>query len=217
MDGYVSSLPEEVHIDLAQNRLTELASLWELVSGPNKRKFYDLNGQIASLITVEVDESLVRVAIKFWDPLYRCFTFNGDDLVPTAEEYLMLIRLNLQCPDKVYYRRTRLGIRKKLSKIMGIELVDVDSYLVNKGGSIELEWVFLKDFINNHINEDRGLATLALSIYGLIIFPRVSGHVEVTVIDFFEQVQNHANPSLAIVAKTIRSLNICRRKSDEHA
>ena len=34
-----------------------------------------------------------------------------------------------------------------------------------------------------------------------------------TVIDFFKQVQNHANPSLAIIAKTIRSLNICRKKS----
>ena len=87
---------------------------------------------------------------------------------------------------------------------MGIEPVNADRYLVNKGRNVELEWVFLRDFINNHINEDRGLATLALSIYGLIIFPRVIGHVEVTVIDFFEQVQNHTNPSLAIVAETIR-------------
>ena len=47
-DGYMSSLPEEVHVDLSQNKLTELAGLWELVSGPNKRKFYDLYGQIAS-------------------------------------------------------------------------------------------------------------------------------------------------------------------------
>ena len=139
MDGYVSSLPKEVHVDLVQNKLTELASLWELVSGPNKRKFYDLNGQIASLITVEVDEPLIRAAIQFWDPLYRCFTFNGDDLVPTAEEYLMLIRLNLQCPDKVYYRRPRLRVRKKLTKIMGIESVDADGYLVSKEGSIGLE------------------------------------------------------------------------------
>ena len=41
VDGYESLLPEEVHIDLAQNKLTELAGLWELVSGPNKRRFYD--------------------------------------------------------------------------------------------------------------------------------------------------------------------------------
>ena len=108
-----------------------------------------------------------------------------------------------------------MGIRKKLAKIMGIEPVDADGFLVHKEGSIDLEWVFLRNFINTYVNEDRGLAALALSIYGLIIFPRVIGHVEVTVIDLFEQVQNHANPSLAIVAKTIRSLNICRRKSGE--
>ena len=52
-------------MDLAQNKLTELAGLWELVSGPNKRKFYDLYGQIASLITVEVDEPLIRAVIQF--------------------------------------------------------------------------------------------------------------------------------------------------------
>ena len=92
-------------------------------------------------------------------------------MMPTAEEYAMLIRLNLQCPDKVYYRRTRMVIRKKLAKIMGIEPVNADGYLVSKGESTGLEWVFLRDFINNHVNEDRGLATLALSIYGLIIFP----------------------------------------------
>ena len=42
VDGYVSLLPEEMHLDLVQNKLTELTSLWELVSGPNKRRFYDL-------------------------------------------------------------------------------------------------------------------------------------------------------------------------------
>ena len=44
IDGYVSSLPEEVHVDLTQNKLTKLAGLWELVSRPNKRRFYDLYG-----------------------------------------------------------------------------------------------------------------------------------------------------------------------------
>ena len=215
MDGYVSSLPEGVHVDIKQNQLTELASLWELVSGPNKRKFYDLYGQITSLITVIVDEPLIKAAIQFWDPSHRCFTFNEEDMMPIAEEYAMLIRLNLQCPDKVYYRRTRMGILKKLAKIIGIEPVEADGYLVSKGESTGLEWVFLRDFINSHINKDRGLVTLALSIYGLIIFPRVIRHVEMTVIDFFKQVQNHVNPSLAIVAETIRSLNICRSKSDE--
>ena len=69
------------------------------------------------------------------------------------------------------------------------------------------------------LNQDWSLIdfddTKILLICLLIIFPWVIGHVEVTVIDFFEQVQNHANSSLAIVPETIRSLNICRRKSSE--
>ena len=67
-------------------------------------------------------------------------------------------------------------VHKKLSKIMGIKPKDADGYLVSKEGSIGLEWVFLREFIIRHIDEDQGLATLALSIYGLFIFPRVIGH-----------------------------------------
>ena len=120
IDGYVSSLPEEIHIDLAQNKLTKLVGLWELVSGPNKRKFYDLYGQIVSLINVKVDEPLIRAVIQFWDPSHRCFTFNEKDLMLTTEEYSMLIRLNLQFPDKVYYRRQRLGHARSSPKSWGL-------------------------------------------------------------------------------------------------
>ena len=38
----------------------------------------------------------------------------------------------------------------------------------------------------------------ALAIYGLIIFPKVPGHVEVAVIDIIEQIESHANPVPAL-------------------
>ena len=63
IDGYVSSLSKKVHADLSRNKLTELVGLWELVSGPNKRKFYDLYRQIASLINIEEDEPLFNFGI----------------------------------------------------------------------------------------------------------------------------------------------------------
>ena len=74
-------------------------------------------------------------------------------------------------PRQSILLKPRLGVRKKLAKIMGIELVDANGYLISKEGNIGPEWVFLRDFINSHINDDQGLVTLALSIYGLIIFP----------------------------------------------
>ena len=48
-----------------------------------------------------------------------------------------------------------------------------------------LRWDFIRDFIYSHLNEECGLTTFALAIYGLVIFPQVLGYIEVSVIDFF--------------------------------
>ena len=90
-------------------------------------------------MTVKVEEPLVRAAIQFWNLSYRCFTFNEEDMMPMVEEYSMLMRLNLQCLDKVYYRISRLGVRKKLAKIIRFKLEDANGYLVNKEGRVGLE------------------------------------------------------------------------------
>ena len=54
----------------------------------------------------------------------------------------------------------------------------------------------------------------ALAIYGLVIFLKVPGHVEVVVIDVIEQMENQANPVPAIVAETLRTLNFCRKNGN---
>ena len=40
-----------------------------------------------------------------------------------------------------------------------------------------------------------------------MIFPRISGYIEMAVVDTFEQIQHDINPALAILAETFRSLN----------
>ncbi|XVF28588.1 hypothetical protein REPUB_Repub15cG0042800 [Reevesia pubescens] len=53
----------------------------------------------------------------------------------------------------------------------------------------------------------------AFAIYGLVIFPKVLGHVEMAVVDFFGQMDGKKiNPVPSILAETIRTLNFCRRK-----
>ena len=59
------------------------------------------------------------------------------------------------------------------------------------------------------------MVTFALSIYGLIIFPRGQGYIETAVVEVFQQIQHGSNPSLAILAETFRSLNYYRRNKDE--
>ena len=68
--------------------------------------------------------------MRFWDPSYRCFTFGKEDLVPTIEEYSVLIGENLQCPDKVYNKKPRAECRKVLAKILKVKPQVIDTHLV---------------------------------------------------------------------------------------
>ena len=63
--GYKSSLPKEPYTDLTQNRLSDLATLWEQFSILEKKRFRETYGDIVSLISVPVEESLLRAAMRF--------------------------------------------------------------------------------------------------------------------------------------------------------
>ncbi|MBA0729585.1 hypothetical protein Golax_023158 [Gossypium laxum] len=52
----------------------------------------------------------------------------------------------------------------------------------------------------------------ALSVYGLVVFPKALGHVDEAVTDLFDQLDKRVTPVLTILAETFRSLNKCRRE-----
>ncbi|MBA0729508.1 hypothetical protein Golax_000018 [Gossypium laxum] len=51
----------------------------------------------------------------------------------------------------------------------------------------------------------------ALSIYGLVLFPKALGHVDEVVTDLFDRLDKKVTPTLAILAVTFRSLSACRK------
>ncbi|KAH1032369.1 hypothetical protein J1N35_044543 [Gossypium stocksii] len=54
----------------------------------------------------------------------------------------------------------------------------------------------------------------ALAIYRLIVFPKVLGHIEVAIVDFFERLKQGINLVPTILAETFRSLSSYRRKGE---
>ncbi|MFQ6662877.1 hypothetical protein Gotur_030582, partial [Gossypium turneri] len=72
----------------------------------------------------------------------------------------------------------------------------------------------LRELVQNHPDTLRRIDLFALAIYGLIVFPKVLGHIEVAVVDFFEKLRQRINPVPTILAETFRSLNACRRKGE---
>ncbi|MBA0819862.1 hypothetical protein Gohar_021203 [Gossypium harknessii] len=70
------------------------------------------------------------------------------------------------------------------------------------------------DLILAHPDVKKRVDVFALSIYGLIVFPKVLGHVDETVSDLFDRLNKGVTPILAILAETFRSLSACRRASE---
>ena len=119
--------------------------------------------------------------MKFWDPSYQCFTFGKEDLVPTIEEYSVLVGVDLQHLKKVYNKKPRVGWRKVLAKILKVKPQMIDTYLVQKEDHKGLPWNILRDFIREHLHDEDGMMAFALSIYGLVIFSRMLGYIEMVV------------------------------------
>ena len=79
-------------------------------------------GDIALLLPIEIDEQLLKAIILFWDPSYRCFTFNHEDLTPTVEEYAALLRISPPNPDKIFLGKVKESpIEKEVGKMTNVD------------------------------------------------------------------------------------------------
>ncbi|MBA0856287.1 hypothetical protein Goshw_026068 [Gossypium schwendimanii] len=137
------------------------------------------------------------------------------DLVPTVEEYTTLLRCPRIQVDKAYSRAVNVPrFLKKLMSITGMSEQWVAARIKQKGDSKCILWKNLRDLILAHPDVKKRFDIFALSIYGLVIFPKALGHVDEAVSDLFDRLDNGVTPVPAILAETFRSLNSCR-KADE--
>ncbi|XVF14269.1 hypothetical protein REPUB_Repub09cG0044100 [Reevesia pubescens] len=211
-EGFVSVLPEAVLLEWRQNDLADLIKVWDQWGSEKHAAFRKKYGDIALLLPVKVDRELIEAMVQFWDPSHRCFILNGNDLVPTIEEYSALVRAPSTIPNKIYWKEQKKPkYRKRIGKILGTEYEEIKCS--TKGESFGIPWKTLKPYVVESNHEEYSMEMFALAIYGLVIFPKVLGHVEMAVVDFFGQMDGKKiNHVPSILAETIRTLNFCRRK-----
>ncbi|MBA0729492.1 hypothetical protein Golax_022821 [Gossypium laxum] len=83
---------------------------------------------------------------------------------------------------------------------------------IKKKGDIKcIPWKSLKDLILTHPDVRKRVDVFALSIYGLVIFPKALGYVDEAVTDLFDRLDKRVTPIPTILAETFRSLNACRK------
>ncbi|MFQ6658129.1 hypothetical protein Gotur_027523 [Gossypium turneri] len=77
-----------------------------------------------------------------------------------------------------------------------------------------ISWRNLKDVALVHPDVKKRVDVFALSIYGLVIFPRALGHIDEAATDLFDRFDKGVTPVPAILAETFRSLSVCRRAGE---
>ncbi|MFQ6642680.1 hypothetical protein Gotur_018091 [Gossypium turneri] len=83
-----------------------------------------------------------------------------------------------------------------------------------KGDRKRILWKNLKDIILAHPDTKKKVDVFALSIYGLVVFPKAFRHVDEAVTDLFDRLDKRVTPILAILMETFRSLNAYRRAGE---
>ncbi|KAG8496466.1 hypothetical protein CXB51_007547 [Gossypium anomalum] len=147
-----------------------------------------------------------NAAVRVWSE--KTQQEKGVDLVPTVEEYMAL----LNCPkiqaDRAYSRPINvLTFLKKLISITGMSEQWVAAHIKQKGDSKCIPWGNLRDLILAHPDLKKRVDVFALSLYGLIIFPKALRHIDEAVSDLFDRLDKGTTPVPAILAETFRSLN----------
>ncbi|MFQ6666517.1 hypothetical protein Gotur_032834 [Gossypium turneri] len=190
-DGYVSKLWDFTGISVAQNNLQELKEIWDQWNNEVRQLFYDNYRDLPYLLDVKVD------------------------LVPTIEEYVALLRCSKFQVDRVYSKVVNVPtFSKKLIGIMGMSEQWVAARVKQKGDSKCIPWRSLKDAILTHPDVRKRFDIFALSIYGLVVFPKALRHVDEAVTDLFDRLDKKITPIPAILAKTFRSLSACRKTGE---
>ncbi|MBA0817850.1 hypothetical protein Gohar_021710, partial [Gossypium harknessii] len=200
---------------VTQNSLQELKEIWDQWDNDIKQLFYSNYGDLPYLLSVKVEKHLFQALMQYWNLAYSCFTFGKVDLVPIVEEYTTLLRcLRIQV-DRAYSRAAYvLTFLKKLMSIIGMSEKWVATRIKQKRDSKCIPWKNLRDLILAHTDVRKRVNIFALSIYGLVVFPKVLGHVYEAVSDLFDRLDKRVTPVPAILAETFRSLNACRRAGE---
>ena len=114
--NFVLMLPNAIFLEKRNIKVNEVHDIWKSWNVEKQKAFLALYEDIALLLPIQVDEQLIKAIMPFWDPSYRCFTFYQEYMVPTVEEYIVLLQIEISNPNKVFWNKTK-GVRfvKKMS------------------------------------------------------------------------------------------------------
>ncbi len=101
-------------------KVERLHMWWDFFSLDEKVRIKDDIGRAISLLTIKVNRDLLQALASFWDPVLRCLSIGGIDLVPTIEEYTTLLQVP-SSPTQIYVPIQQYRANKELANFLGLK------------------------------------------------------------------------------------------------
>ncbi|KAG8500104.1 hypothetical protein CXB51_003722 [Gossypium anomalum] len=153
-------------MNVRQNNLEDLVRIWNQWDSDTRGIFTERYGDIAHLITIRVDEQLIQAM------------------------YVALLRIDNVQFGKIYAKEPKpMTFKKKLVRLTDMTDAWAEKQIKKKNETICIPWSSLRELVLNHPDMLKRVNLFVLAIYGLVIFPKVLGHLEVAVVDFFERLK----------------------------
>ncbi|KAJ1404463.1 hypothetical protein SESBI_26563 [Sesbania bispinosa] len=206
---------KSIRITTTDSNLERLVEITKSMSKEIRRDFDKMYGRILDLLDISVKTPVISALAQFWSSDLHCFELPNLDLVPTIEEYTRMTRLPIDDNVGVYSYRGRYVDERKIAKLIGLH---PDQLKLEKRGAIQ---GLRKSFLEDHLEALAGRGswhyfnkTLALTIYGLVLFPFAPNMVDHAAMDVFAQYETQGlNPVPAILADTLLTLEVCQKKN----
>ncbi|XP_050909240.1 uncharacterized protein LOC127123016 [Lathyrus oleraceus] len=191
-------------------QLTVLRGLGARLDLGNKDDFKTSYGNLLGILTTEVNTTVVHTLVQFYDLPLRCFTFQYYQLAPTLEEYSHILGIRIK--NQVPYVRTKEILKYQvLVEALNIGKKEVELNLKPKGGIHGFTSKFLVDKAITFAEDGSWTtfnASLALLIYGIVLFPNMEEFVDLAAIHIFLT----QNPIPTLLADTYYSIHVRTQK-----
>ncbi|KAJ1440773.1 hypothetical protein SESBI_01849 [Sesbania bispinosa] len=206
---------KSIRITTTDSNLERLVEITKLMSKEMRGAFNKMYGRILDLLDISVKTPVISALAQFWSSDLHCFELPNLHLVPTIEEYMRMTRLPIDDNIGVYSYKGQYVDERKIAKLIGLH---PDQLKFEKRGAIQ---GLRKSFLEDHLEALAGRGswhyfnkTLALTIYGLILFPFAPNMVDHAAMDVFAQYESQGlNPVPAILADTLLTLEVCQKKN----
>ncbi|KAL2334005.1 hypothetical protein Fmac_015218 [Flemingia macrophylla] len=79
-------------VDILSDRVERIEHICALISHEAHTDFEKSYSRILDLLKIYVDPAFMRIFVHFWNPNLHCFEFPQFDLIPTLEEYELMLK-----------------------------------------------------------------------------------------------------------------------------